>query len=150
MESILIKDNFTKESKIWRMPMILFFVLARILPFVLIFNHVSIKEFIQMEIFLITVGCYFLYLYLYTYKYNVTVTEEKIILETLFKRTDVNFKDIKEHSCNKYKKTQPVQHRIRIRHRYKKTQPEVAFFFSGCSGRDRTYDQVINSHLLYR
>ena len=105
MESILIKDNFTKESKIWRMPMILFFVLASILPFVLIFNHVSIKEFIQMEIFLITVGCYFLYLYLYTYKYNVTVTEEKIILETLFKRTDVNFKDIKEHSCNKYKKT---------------------------------------------
>ena len=27
----------------------------------------------------------------------------------------------------------------------------VPFFnFSGCSGRDRTYDQVINSHLLYR
>ncbi len=25
-----------------------------------------------------------------------------------------------------------------------------AFIFSGCSGRDRTYDQVINSHLLYR
>ena len=23
-------------------------------------------------------------------------------------------------------------------------------FFSGCSGRDRTCDQVINSHLLYR
>lgn len=27
----------------------------------------------------------------------------------------------------------------------------VPFFnFNGCSGRDRTYDQVINSHLLYR
>ena len=25
-----------------------------------------------------------------------------------------------------------------------------SFVFSGCSGRDRTYDQVINSHLLYR
>lgn len=25
-----------------------------------------------------------------------------------------------------------------------------AFYFSGCSGRDRTCDQVINSHLLYR
>lgn len=25
-----------------------------------------------------------------------------------------------------------------------------SFIFSGCSGRDRTYDQVINSHLLYR
>ncbi len=27
----------------------------------------------------------------------------------------------------------------------------VPFFnYNGCSGRDRTYDQVINSHLLYR
>lgn len=29
--------------------------------------------------------------------------------------------------------------------------PSIPFYFiGGCSGRDRTCDQVINSHLLYR
>lgn len=33
---------------------------------------------------------------------------------------------------------------------WNKTLSVPFFIFSGCSGRDRTCDQVINSHLLYR
>ena len=81
----IINDDMIKESKIWKFPMILFFVLAVIFPSVLIWNDIKYTEFVLGEIFFLLIGCYFLYGYLYAYKYKLIITNEEIVLKTLFK-----------------------------------------------------------------
>ena len=106
---IIIKDDMVKESKVWKNPMIIFFVLAALFPLVLIWNNIKTIEFILGEVFFILVGCYFLYGYLYAYKYKVVVTNEKIVLKTLFKSVEVQFKDIKNYTCKRYRKSEFYQ-----------------------------------------
>ena len=108
METI-INDNMVKESKIWKTPMILFFVLAAIFPLVLIWNDIKITEFILGEVFFVLIGCYFLYGYLYAYKYKVIITNEKIELKTLFKNIEIKLKDIKTYNCKRYRKSEFYQ-----------------------------------------
>ena len=103
------KDNMKKESKAWKMPMTIFFVLAALFPLVLIWNNIKTAEFILGEVFFILVGCYFLYGYLYAYKYKVVVTNEKIVLKTLFKSVEVQLKDIKNYNCKRYRKSEFYQ-----------------------------------------
>ena len=105
----IIKDDMVKESKIWKNPMIIFFVLAILFPLVLIWKNIKTTEFILGEVFFILVGCYFLYGYLYAYKYKVVVTNEKIALKTLFKSIEVQFKDIKTYNCKRYRKSEFYQ-----------------------------------------
>lgn len=106
---IIIKDDMVKESKVWKNPMIIFFVLAALFPLVLIWNNIKTTEFILGEVFFILVGFYFLYGYLYAYKYKVVVTNEKIVLKTLFKSVEVQFKDIKTYNCKRYRKSEFYQ-----------------------------------------
>ena len=113
----IIKDDMVKESKAWKNPMIIFFVLAALFPLVLIWNNIKTTEFILGEVFFILVGCYFLYGYLYVYKYKVVVTNEKIVLKTLFKSVEVQFKDIKTYNCNRYRKSVFYQFNLFINER---------------------------------
>ena len=109
MDMDIIKDDMVKESKVWKNPMIIFFVLVTLFPLVLIWNNIKTTEFILGEVFFILVGCYFLYGYLYAYKYKVVVTNEKIVLKTLFKSVEVQFKDIKTYNCKRYRKSEFYQ-----------------------------------------
>ena len=59
--------------------------------------------------FFLLFGCYFLYGYLYVYKYKVVVTNEKIVLKTLVKSVEVQFKDIKTYNCKRYRKSKFYQ-----------------------------------------
>ena len=106
---IIFKDDMVKESKTWKNPMLLFFALAVLFPLTLIWNNIKITEFILGEVFFLIVGSYFLYGYLYAYKYKVVVTNEKIILKTLFKSVEVQFKDIKTYNCKRYRKSELYQ-----------------------------------------
>ena len=106
---VIIKDDMVKESKLWKKPMIIFFVLAALFPLVLIWNDIENTEFISGEVFFILFGCYFLYGYLYAHKYKVVVTNEKIVLKTLFKNVEVQFKDIKTYNCKRYRKSEFYQ-----------------------------------------
>ena len=106
---IIFKDDMVKESKTWKNPMLLFFVLAVLFPLTLIWNNIKITEFILGEVFFLIVGSYFLYGYLYAYKYKVVVTNEKIVLKTLFKSVEVQFKDIKTYNCKRYRKSEFYQ-----------------------------------------
>lgn len=106
---IIFKDDMVKESKTWENPMLLFFVLAVLFPLTLIWNNIKITEFILGEVFFLIVGSYFLYGYLYAYKYKVVVTNEKIVLKTLFKNVEVQFKDIKTYNCKRYRKSEFYQ-----------------------------------------
>ena len=106
---IIIKDDMVKGSKAWKNPMIIFFALAAFFPLVIIWNNIKTTEFILEEVFFILVGCYFLYGYLYAYKYKVVVTNEKIVLRTLFKSVEVQVKDIKTYNCKRYRKSEFYQ-----------------------------------------
>ena len=106
---IIFKDDMVKECKTWKNPMLLFFVLAVLFPLTLIWNNIKITEFILGEVFFLIVGSYFLYGYLYAYKYKVVVTNEKIVLKTLFKNVEVQFKDIKTYNCKRYRKSEFYQ-----------------------------------------
>ena len=106
---IIFKDDMVKESKTWKNPMLLFFVLAVLFQLTLIWNNIKITEFILGEVFFLIVGSYFLYGYLYAYKYKVVVTNEKIVLKTLFKNVEVQFKDIKTYNCKRYRKSEFYQ-----------------------------------------
>lgn len=106
---IIIKDDMVKESKTWKNPMIIFLALAALFPLVLIWNNIKTTEFILGEVFFILVGSYFLYGYLYAYKYKVVVTNEKIVLRTLFKSVEVQVKDIKTYNCKRYRKSEFYQ-----------------------------------------
>ena len=48
---IIFKDDMVKESKTWKNPMLLFFVLAVLFPLTLIWNNIKITEFILGEVF---------------------------------------------------------------------------------------------------
>lgn len=89
---IIFKDDMVKESKTWKNPMLLFFVLAVLFPLTLIWNNIKITEFILGEVFFLIVGSYFLYGYLYAYKYKVVVTNEKIVLKLYLKTLKFNLK----------------------------------------------------------
>ena len=106
---IILKDDMVKESKTWKNPMLLFFVLAVLFPLTLIWSNIKITEFILEEVFFIIVGSYFLYGYLYAYKYKVIVTNGKIVLKTLFKNVEVQFKDIQNYYCKRYRKSEFYQ-----------------------------------------
>lgn len=106
---IIFQDDMVKESKTWKNPMLLFFVLAVLFPLTLIWNNIKITEFILGEVFFLIIGSYFLYGYLYAYKYKVVVTNEKIVLKTLFKNVEVQFKDIKNYNCKRYRKSEFYQ-----------------------------------------
>ena len=106
---IIFKDDMVKESKTWKNPMLLFFVFAVLFPLTLIWNNIKITKFILGEVFFLIVGSYFLYGYLYAYKYKVVVTNEKIVLKTLLKNVEVQFKDIKTYNCKRYRKSEFYQ-----------------------------------------
>lgn len=106
---IVIQDDMVKESRLWKPPTILFFVVAALFPLVLIGDDIKTIEFIFGEAFFILIGCYFLYGYLYARQYKVVVTNEKIVLKTLFKNTEVQLQDIKYYNCKRYKKSELYQ-----------------------------------------
>ena len=105
----IIKDDMVKESKMWKKPMVFFFVLVAAFPSVLIWNDIEATSIIVVELLYLLIGCFFLYGYLYTCKYKVLVTSEKIVLKTLFKKVEVLLKDIKSYNCKRYKKSEFYQ-----------------------------------------
>ena len=74
-----MKDDMVKESKRWKLPTILFFILAVLFPLGLIWNDIPSFEIILGEVSFLFIACYFLYGYLYTFRYKVVVTDEKIM-----------------------------------------------------------------------
>ena len=86
----IIKDDMLKESKIWRGPMIAFFIAAILFPFVSIWKNLETSEVILGDLFFLLFGCYFNYGWLYSVKYRVEFDNEKVYLKTLFKKIELN------------------------------------------------------------
>lgn len=110
--NIMMKDDMVKESKRWKLPTILFFILAVLFPLGLIWNDIPTVEVILGEVSFLLIACYFLYGYLYTFNYKVIVTDEKIMLKTLFNNSEISLKDIQSYDYTRYRKSEFYQFRI--------------------------------------
>lgn len=62
-------------------------------------------DIILISLFCFMIGSILLYRWLYAIRYSVEVTEEKVILKTLFRKADIDFKNITYYSNNRYKKS---------------------------------------------
>lgn len=132
MSNIIIRDGMAKESKVWKIPMLLFFALSALFPFTLIWRSIEPIDFILGELMVILIGCYFLYEFLYSLKYEIVVTNDKLVLKTLFSEKTINLKDVTAYSYKRYKKTQFYQFlifcqddSIRVNTRFKNDLEEV-------------------------
>lgn len=132
MEVIVFEDNMKEESNQWRHFMVLYYALAVLFPFVLIWNDLEVYEIILTELLFIFVASFFLYAYLSCLRYQVVVYEDKIVLKTLFKQVEINFKDVTSCTCKRHMKSPFYQFaflcndkKIPIYTRYKEKLEEI-------------------------
>ncbi|MCH5162497.1 MAG: hypothetical protein J1G38_03290 [Clostridiales bacterium] len=138
MNDIILCDNMKKESRIFLVPMILFFVLAALFPIVAILKDFSVKALIIGELVIVLWACLFLYGFLYTKKYNITITNEQIQLKTLFRTVLLNFSDIKEYSYKRYMKS--VFYQFKILYLDKKVLINIRYY--------EALDEILKNALL--
>lgn len=105
---IFIDDGMKKEGKIYRNVMVFGYLFSIIVPLFLIFS--KSEGYTNKDIFLFFVGFFLLgsiglYGWLYTLNYKIHITKEKIIINTLFKKSEVNMGEIICYSCKRYKKS---------------------------------------------
>ena len=108
--NIIFVDKMTKESKLWKWPMVWFSFLALVSFVSFLFvpsnNTFQKSELIPVTITLGVLTCYFLYMYLYTSRYIVVVSNESIIIKTLLSCREVLLSEIDSHSITRHKKTE--------------------------------------------
>ena len=107
-------DNMKKESKHWKFAMLFFLVLTLLFPLVLMWNDLENYEFILGQSFFVLTCFYFLYGYMYTDRYNICVTREKVIIKTMFRRTEVLTKDIETYSCKRIRRSEMYQFLVSV------------------------------------
>lgn len=106
MDNIII-DRMKKESKLARNVMIFSFALL-LLTFVYMYvNNKSLqdKDVLFMFILFFSLGMFEFYMWLYAIKYNLKITEEKIMLKTLFRKVEINICNIEKYTCKRYRKS---------------------------------------------
>lgn len=114
-----IIDGMKKESKLARNVMIISFSL-----FLLVFVYMYVKnkklqdkDVLSMLILYFTLGMFGFYIWLYAIKYNLKITEEKIVLKTLFRKIEIDICDIEKYTCKRYRKSVFYQFSLFIKDR---------------------------------
>lgn len=114
-DDFLIKDDIKKES-MGRIKMLICSSLLPIaFPFVLdwgSFEAYQTAVAIITECVLVLMALYFLYKFLTYFKYQVVITKEKMIIKTLFKTTEADFKGLKGYTYSRIKKSQYHQFKL--------------------------------------
>lgn len=100
-----IIDGMKKEAKDGIVVMIFcyFLFVSSILSF-FISDGFTAKEIILMSIFYFAGGSLGLYCFIYGMRYKLEITEEKVKLTTLFKKIEINIKDIAYYTYKRYSK----------------------------------------------
>ena len=103
-----LNDNMKKESKLFVFLTFFGYSFSIIMPLV---NYLTLDERYTITdniLFFLTFflfGTIGLYGWLYSSTYKLEITNEKIILKTLFKRIEVNIKDIVNYTYKRYRKS---------------------------------------------
>ncbi len=118
-----IIDGMKKEGKVWKLLMLFGFTMGVLLPSAsylqkilgLYVNKDPIdKNMFKMALLFLLVGIYGLYGWLYSIKYKLDITEDTIIIRSLFRNTQVNIKDITEYTFERYRKSVFYQFKLFI------------------------------------
>ncbi len=130
-----ITDGMAKEGKPFKNMMLFGYILAVLMP--LIICLVNDRKYYNEKIIAIVISYFLigsmgLYCWLYAIKYKLIITEEKIMLQTLFKKVNINIRDIKRYTCKRNRKTVFYQFslyikdkRIIVNTRYKEEFQEI-------------------------
>ena len=102
-----IVDGMKKEAK-WYIFLTFFGYIVSILSFVNAYiqdKSLTDESHLLIFIFGLLFGSIGLYGWLYSFKYSLEITEEKILLKTLFGKKGIHFKDIIYYTCSRYRKS---------------------------------------------
>ena len=103
-----IVDDMKKEGKVWIGLIILGYALAVLMPLAVLLTKdpgYSDKDAVILAAIFFLWGSFGLYGWLYSAKYHVEITEEKIVLITLFRTKELCMHEITGYSYKRYGKS---------------------------------------------
>lgn len=103
-----IVDNMKKECKIFIFVMILGYVLSIVFPIAIYLTKnekYSIYDIVAIVVSFLGLGTIGLYGFLYGFNYKIEITEEKILLKTLFKKREIYLNKLDSFICKRYRKS---------------------------------------------
>ncbi len=112
MEKPII-DGMRKEAKPTLIAAIIGYILAILTPILFFFlysEEYSTKDLILIFAFYFILSSVALYGWFYSAKYKIT--EEKVNLKTLFRKIEINLKDVTCYTCKRYRKSVFYQFRL--------------------------------------
>lgn len=117
MEKHII-DGMRKEGRISKFVAIFGYILSILMP--LSFYFMKYEEYSTKELILIFVNLFCpssvgLYGWLYSIKYKLTITQEKVVLKTLFRKVEIHLKDVTYYTCKRYRKSVFYQFRLYLK-----------------------------------
>lgn len=92
-----IEDNLKKESKRVLLTFILCYIVALIFPLLYYIDY-DMDDILFFSILFFVMGCYSLF----GLKYQVSISQETIIIKTLFKKIEIHVSDIETYTYKRY------------------------------------------------
>lgn len=92
-----IEDNLKKESKRVLLTFILCYIVALIFPLLYYIDY-DMNDILFFSILFFVMGCYSLF----GLKYQVSISQETIIIKTLFKKIEIHVSDIETYTYKRY------------------------------------------------
>ena len=113
----MIEDGMKKESKLSLILIILGYGVTILILLCWLFGleEENIKAIIMLCIFQFMLGTFGLYSWLYAIKYKLEFDNEKIHLKTLFRKIELNVKDIEKYTIKRYRKSEFFQFNLFIK-----------------------------------
>ncbi|MBQ9978370.1 MAG: hypothetical protein IJP20_01090 [Clostridia bacterium] len=115
MNEIIIVDDMKKDAKKIMIPVIFVIVSGILLPLIWFWYGEADIDFIKKSsVFFIGCAIYGLYVLLSCVKYKLIVTNDKIVMNTLFKKWEIDFKNIGSYTYKQHRKSEIYKFFIRI------------------------------------
>lgn len=95
-----IEDNLKKESKRVLLTFILCYAAALIFPLLYYIDY-DMDDILFFSILFFVMGCYSLF----GLKYQVSISQETIIIKTLFKKIEIHVSDIETYTYKRYNRS---------------------------------------------
>lgn len=95
-----IEDNLKKESKRVLLTFILCYIAALIFPLLYYIDY-DMDDILFFSILFFVMGCYSLF----GLKYQVSISQETIIIKTLFKKIEIHVSDIETYTYKRYNRS---------------------------------------------
>ena len=115
MNGIIIVDDMKKDAKKIMIPVIYLIVSGILLPLIWFWHgEIDIGFIKKSSVFFIGCAIYGLYILLSCVKYKLIVTNDKIVMNTLFKKWEIDFNNVSSYTYKRHRKSEIYKFFIRI------------------------------------